>query len=330
MLGYTNDFGNRLRKSIANMEVRVAELNFDGVLPANVTPFTETGEVDYDALQSHIKWLASFDGVKGIVCNGHAGEGLSLTLEERANVVKAMVEASDGQVPIIAGIGGEGTKLAAQEAADAAKAGAQAILLYPAHGWLRFGFQYGAPQDRYRAVAQESGLPQILFLYPHETKATYDLGTILEICDLESVVAIKNGVRNMRRWDTEVPVIRREHPEVKILTCHDEYLLHTMFESDGALVGYGALAPELMIEMLLHAKAHDYDGAKQIHDKLLPLTKAVYHRGSHMEGTVALKIGLVQRGIIPNAVVRSPLLPLGEDAEREVAMALKHAGLVTP
>lgn len=44
---------------------------------------------------------------------------------------------------------------------------------------------------------------------------------------------MKNGVRNMRRWDTEIPVIRRERPDLQILSCHDEYLLHTAFDVDG-------------------------------------------------------------------------------------------------
>ncbi len=107
----------------------------------------------------------------------------------------------------------------------------------------------------------------------------------------------------MRRWDTEIPVLRREHPDLQILSCHDEYLLHTMFDVDGLLVGYGGLAPEPLIELIAAGKAQDYAAARAVHDRLLPVTKAVYHRGSHMEGTVALKIGLRTRGILPNAVV---------------------------
>ena len=74
---------------------------------------------------------------------------------------------------------------------------------------------------------------------------------------------MKNGVRNMRRWDTEIPVIRRERPDLQILTCHDEYLLHTMFDVDGALVGYGGLTPEPLIELIAAGKAKDYaEGAR--------------------------------------------------------------------
>jgi len=172
------------------------------------------------------------------------------------------------------------------------------------------------------------GLPLILFQYPDATKATYNLETQLDIAALPGVFAMKNGVRNMRRWDTEIPVIRRERPNLQILTCHDEYLLHTMFDVDGALVGYGSLTPEPLIELIAAGKAKDYARAREIHDKLLPVTRTVYHRGSHMEGTVALKHGLVARGILEHATVRPPLLPLEAGAEVEIANALRSAGLV--
>jgi 4-hydroxy-tetrahydrodipicolinate synthase len=273
------------------------------------------------------RWLASVPGVTGLVCLGHAGEGTYLTAEEQVAVIATMVEASDG-VPIIAGLTGEGDKVAALEAKRAVEAGASAGLVYPSHGWLRFGYQDGAPQQRYRIIHEESGLPLILFQYPDATKATYNLKTQLEIAAQPGVFATKNGVRNMRRWDTEIPVLRAENPDLQILSCHDEYLLHTIFDVDGLLVGYGGLAPEPLVEFIAAGKAHDYDAARAIHDRLLPVTKAVYHRGSHMEGTVALKLGLKARGVLTSAAVRPPLLDLPIGAEEEITLALKSAGLI--
>ena len=245
--------------------------------------------------------------------------------DEQVALVRNLV--NEVSVPIIAGITGEGTKVAVEEAKRAVDAGATAGLVYPSHGWLRFGYQQGAPQDRYKAIYEETGLPLILFQYPDNTKANYNLDTQLEIAAQPGVFATKNGVRNMRRWDTEIPVLRRENPDLQILSCHDEYLLHTMFDVDGLLVGYGGLAPEPLLELIAAGKAHDYNAARKVHDRLLPVTKAVYHRGSHMEGTVALKIGLRTRGILPNAVVRSPLVDLTPEAEQEIADAIKSAGL---
>ena len=302
-------------------------LDLRGLSPAPVTPFTLDGAVDFPAIQRLGSWLGSIDGVKSLVVLGHAGEGTFMTQDEQARVIRAFVESTNGRIPVIAGITLEGTMVAAEEAKRAVAAGATAGLVYPSHGWLRFGYQKGAPQDRYRAIYEESGLPLILFQYPDATKATYNLETQLEIAAQPGVFAMKNGVRNMKRWDTEIPVIRRERPNLQILTCHDEYLLHTMFDVDGALVGYGCIAPEPLIEMIAAGKAKDYAKARALHDRLLPVTSNVYHRGSHMEGSVALKWALVARGILDHATVRPPLLPLAAGAQGEIAAAMKSAGL---
>ncbi|KAI0191641.1 dihydrodipicolinate synthetase family protein [Astrocystis sublimbata] len=302
-------------------------LDLRGLTPAPVTPFTEDGEVDYSAIQRLGFWLGSIPGVKGLVVLGHAGEGTFLTVEEQLGVIKAFVKSVDNKIPIIAGITQEGTEVAALEAKRAREAGATAGLLYPSHGWLRFGYQPGAPQDRYKRVYEVSGLPLILFQYPDNTKATYNLQTLLDISAQPGVFAMKNGVRNMRRWDTEIPYIRQQRPELQILTCHDEYLLHTIFDVDGFLVGYGNVAPELLVEMIEAGKAKDYPAARRIHDTLLPVTKTIYHRGSHMEGTVALKHALVARGILDHATVRSPLRPLADGAEKEIHDAVSQASL---
>lgn len=302
-------------------------LDLRGLTPAPVTPFTRDGEVDFAAIKKLGSWLGGIDGVKGLVVLGHAGEGTFMTSDEQRRVIEAFVESVKGEIPIIAGITREGDHVAAEEAKRAVEAGASAGLVYPSHGWLRFGYQEGAPQERYRRIHEESGLPLILFQYPDITKATYNLQTQLDIAAQPGVFAMKNGVRNMKRWDTEIPVIRAEHPDLQILTCHDEYLLHTMFDIDGALVGYGCIAPEPLIELINAGKAKDYAKARELHDRLLPVTRNVYHRGSHMEGTVALKWALVARGILDHATVRSPLRPLAEGADREIAAAMKQAGL---
>jgi 4-hydroxy-tetrahydrodipicolinate synthase len=302
-------------------------LDLRGLNPAPVTPFTRDGTVDYPAIQRLGSWLASVDGVKSLTVLGHAGEGTFLERDEQCKVIEAFRKAVDDKLPIIAGITLEGTQVAAAEAKRAVDAGAAAGLVYPSHGWLRFGYQKGAPQDKYKAIHDASGLPLILFQYPDATKCTYDLETQLDIAALPGVFAMKNGVRNMKRWDREIPVIRQERPNLQILTCHDEYLLHTMFDVDGALVGYGCIAPEPLVEMIKAGKAKDYKKARELHDRLLPVTANVYHRGSHMEGTVALKWALVARGILEHATVRSPLLPLAEGAEKEIAAAMRSAGL---
>ena len=300
-------------------------MDLRGLNPAPVTAFNRDGSLDIEANVRIAKWLASFDEVKSLVILGHAGEGTFLTTEERLELIAAYRDAVD--IPIIAGITGEGTKVAAEEAKRSYDAGATGALVYPNHGWLRFGFQKGAPQDRYKAIYQEGGLQTILFQYPAATKANYDLETQFDIAAQEGCVATKNGVRDMKRWYVEIPALKEAQPDLQILSCHDEWLLPTMFDVDGLLVGYGNIAPELLIDLIAAGKAQDYTAAREVFERLLPVTQAVYHRGSHMEGTVALKIGLRHRGLLDHATIREPLKDLGEAAEREIEAAFEAAGI---
>ncbi|MGL4288360.1 MAG: dihydrodipicolinate synthase family protein [Phreatobacter sp.] len=299
-------------------------IDWKGLNPAPVTLFKDNGDVDFRANARLAQWLASIDGVKSLVILGHAGEGTFLTRDEQLELIRVYKDAVD--LPIVAGITGEGTKVAYEEAREKVAAGATAALVYPNHGWLRFGYQKGAPQDRYKAIAQ-SGLECILFQYPAVTKANYDLDTQIEIAALPGVTATKNGVRDMKRWYNEIPALKNAFPDLAIMSCHDEWLLPTMFDIDGLLVGYGNMAPELLIEFLAAGKAQNYPLARKYHEQLLPITRAVYHRGSHMEGSVALKHALRARGLVDNVNVREPLKPLGDAADQEIRAAVRASGL---
>ena len=244
-------------------------MDLRGLNPAPVTAFNEDGSLDIEANVRIAQWLAGFDQVKSLVILGHAGEGTFLTTEERLELIRAYADAVD--IPIIAGITGEGTKVAAEEAKRSFDAGATGALVYPNHGWLRFGYQKGAPQDRYKAIYEEGGLQTILFQYPAATKANYDLDTQLEIAAQDGCVATKNGVRDMKRWYNEIPALREAQPELQVLSCHDEWLLPTMFDVDGLLVGYGNIAPELLIDLIAAGKAQDYAAARKISDQLMPV-----------------------------------------------------------
>ena len=89
-------------------------LDLRGLNPAPVTPFTPDGDVDHAAMAGLGKWLAGIDGVKSLVVLGHAGEGTFLTQDEQVALVRNLV--NEVSVPIIAGITGEGTKVAVEEA----------------------------------------------------------------------------------------------------------------------------------------------------------------------------------------------------------------------
>src|SRR5687768_17616962 len=198
-------------------------MDLRGLTPAPVTAFTRDGDVDHAANAKLAQWLVSHEGVKGLVLLGHAGEGTYLTPDEQVALIRTVVEAVEGKVPIIAGITTEGDKTAAEEAKRAADAGATGALVYPSHGWLRFGFQPGAPQGRYKAVHEASGLQTSRSHPPVIPRASYARPTQLECAGRPGVLATKTGGRNMRRGHPATPARREPSPERRVLSSHDEY-----------------------------------------------------------------------------------------------------------
>ncbi|KAF4629724.1 hypothetical protein G7Y89_g8420 [Cudoniella acicularis] len=88
--------------------------------------------------------------------------------------------------------------------------------------------------------------------------------------------------------ELRIPIIRRERPELQILSCHDEYLLHTSFDVDGFLVGYGNIAPEPLLELLAAGIAKDYNASTT---PVLPLSQRQiqYERREDSKGRVRAK-----------------------------------------
>ena len=151
-----------------------------GVFPATLCPFHQDESIDEDGLREYILELAIVDGIKGVTCNGHTGEIMSLRPSERAQVTRVVREAVDAanaqtgrQVKVISGVSAEGSLEAIDHALAAKEAGADAILLMPPHHWLRFGRKSDTAIGFFQDVAQGSDVPIVVHQYPSWTKAGY-------------------------------------------------------------------------------------------------------------------------------------------------------------
>ena len=172
-----------------------------GVFPATLCPFKEDESIDEDGLRGYLSELASVPGVKGLVCNGHTGEVMSLRPDERLRVTEILVEtvaARGGAVKAVSGICAEGSFEAIDQARAAKAAGADAILLMPPHHWLRFGRTSETAVGFFQDVAAGADIPIIVHQYPAWTKAGYTLDEMLAIIEFPQVVCIKMGTRERR------------------------------------------------------------------------------------------------------------------------------------
>jgi 4-hydroxy-tetrahydrodipicolinate synthase len=301
---------------------------WSGVFAATLCPFGEDFSVDERGLRAYARDLASVDGMKGLVCNGHTGEVMGLRAAERAQVTGIFADEVGRKVRIISGICTEGSFEAIDHTLAAKEAGADAILLMPPHHWLRFGRDFRTAVGFFEDVAQGADLPIIVHQYPAWTKASYSLDEMLALARIPQVVAIKMGTRDMARLGHDYRVLKQEAPDVPILTCHDEYLLESLLAgADGALVGFAGFVPELIVRLVRTALSGDLAGARRIQESVYPLANMVYRFGEPSgDAHQRMKAAMTLQGRFPSMTVRPPLRPLSEEDVQRIKEELVAAG----
>lgn len=293
----------------------VFEHPWSGVFAATLCPFNPDYTIDESGLRAYVRYLASVDGIKGLVCNGHTGEVMGLRTAERARVTRIIADEVGHRVKVISGICAEGSFEAIDQTLEAKDAGADAILLMPPHHWLRFGRTRGTALAYFEDVARAGGLPIIVHQYPNWSKASYSLEEMIALAKMPEVVAIKMGTRDMARLEHDYRVLKREVPDVPHLTCHDEYLLASLLSgSDGALVGFAGFVPELVVALVRAALAGDLAECRRLQEQVYLLNKIVYRFGEpSSDAHQRMKVAMTMQGRFPSMVVRPPLRPLEQE-----------------
>jgi 4-hydroxy-tetrahydrodipicolinate synthase len=167
-----------------------------GVFPAATTQFDSALEVDLTATQSVQKALLR-DGVHGLVLMGTVGEGNSLSAAEKRSVLEAAVEASEGKVPVIAGVSEFTTAAAVSFARDAERIGAAGFMLLPAMVYVPTPAEL---EYHFRTVAAATGLPIMLYNNPPAYRVNIDVATLERLTDVPNIVAIKESSPDPRRF----------------------------------------------------------------------------------------------------------------------------------
>lgn len=301
---------------------------WENIFPAVCIPFKDDYTLDEPEFRSYMKWLSSFDLIDGIVTNGHTGEITSLKPEERARVTRIAVEEAGKKCVIVSGVSAEGTAEAIEQARAAEEVGADGILLMPPHMWLRFGMKQEAVIRYFKDVAASINIGIIIHLYPSMTKAFYPVETIVELAKIPNVKALKMGTRNMALYERDIRILRKEAPDLTILTCQDEFLVSSMFPGvDGALIGFGCCIPELITAAWKAMKNNDMVEARKLQDRIFPMAAAIYGIGEPSgEAHARMKEALKQRGLFRSALMRLPVLPLSAAEIARVTSSLSEAG----
>jgi 4-hydroxy-tetrahydrodipicolinate synthase len=306
-------------------------LEWSGVYPATLCPFHVDESIDEEGLAAYIRDVGAVRGVKGLTCNGHTGEIMSLRPPERdrvTSIVARTVKQLGRPVKVVSGVSAEGSLEAIDHALAAKAAGADAILLMPPHHWLRFGRSKATAVGFVRDVAEGANVKIALHQYPAWTKAGYTLEEMLEIIQLPQVVCIKMGTRDMARWRYDYEKLKEKAPEKAIITCHDEYLLASLLEgADGALVGFAGFAPDLIVTMVEAALDGDLAKAREAQTLVDPLARIIYSFGEpSSEAHQRMKVARWLMGKMSSPTVRRPLRPLTDQQVGRIRTQLEAIG----
>lgn len=290
---------------------------FSGSIVALITPMRH-GEVDFDGLQKLVEFHIQA-GTHGIVSVGTTGECSTLSIDENVKVIKKTVEFAAGRIPVIAGTGSNATSEAitmTKLVSNSGVAGCLSVVPYYNKPTQEGLFQH------YKAIAECTDLPQILYNVPGRTGCDLKPETIGRLAEIPNIVAVKEATGDLSR----LPLIKKLAGDDFIFLSGDDA---TGFESmkqggQGVISVTNNLAAADMAKMCELTLAGKFDEAEIINKRLDAL-----HHNLFVEGNpIPVKWAAHRIGLISEPTLRLPLTTLSEQYHCVIEDALKQAGLL--
>jgi 4-hydroxy-tetrahydrodipicolinate synthase len=290
---------------------------FRGIYAATLTPFAADGSIDEERLAAHFRSVTAEPGIVGILCNGHAGENILLTRQERRRVIEMAAATIGATHIIVSGVVCEATAEAELHSRDAAEAGADAILVFPPFSWA-LSQDDAMALTHHRAIAEASGLPLMLFQAGTSSALAYTPEVLERLVQLPSVVAIKEGSWESNAYDRHRRLVKAVAPHVEMMASGDEHLLSCFaIGSEGSLVSLAAIIPREIVALDRAMREGDLLTARSLHERVQPLANAIYGTAPGGWATARLKACMVLLGQWPSGTPRAPITDLpGAEIDR--------------
>lgn len=292
-----------------------------GIFPPVPTAFGPDGALDVPAFQTHVGRMAAA-GVAGVVALGSNGEAAHLSEDERLRVLEAARAALPPPGLLLAGTGFDGTRPTIAFTRRAAQAGADAaVVVTPSYfrrhidrrGWI----------THYHAIAEASPIPVVIYNMPPYTGVDLDGDVIAELAQHPNIAGLKDSSGDVRKLAALVAAVPNHF---SVLAGSFGFLLAALsVGARGGILALANLAPRACLELAAAAAAGSLEEAERLQQAYQPLNGAVT---AHY-GVPGLKAAMALCRM-PVGPPRSPLLPLGEQDQRELAVLLREAGLLAP
>lgn len=294
--------------------------NLEGVLTALVTPLTENGSVDEPAVARLVEHVLA-GGVNGMLALGSTGETASVDEPGRRALVRAVVAAAGGRVPVICGVAQSHLAAAKAEVAAAAKLGVDAALVTPP-------FYYLIDQPTllafYRSLAADSPIPLLLYNIPQYTKVVADPASVATLAREGSVVGIKDSSRDFEYFEL-VCGATRDLPHFRVFTGSDTMLLASLVMGGaGTICGAANVAPHWVVRIYEDFRRGDLEAAREHQDALVDLVMLL-RRGVF---PATMKAAMEVLGVCGPWPAK-PIAPLDERSKAELRDRMSAWGLLS-
>lgn len=293
----------------------MSEKKITGTGVAIITPFRKDGSVDFKSLEKLVDFLIT-KGVNYLVVLGTTGETPVLSKDEKQAIVNMVVEVTDKRVPIVQGLGGNNTLEVLTCLKNSHFDGVDAILSITPY--------YNKPNQEglyqhYKAIAQNSPLPVILYNVPSRTGVNLTAETTLRLAkDFgKQIIAVKEASGNM----SQVMNILKDKPLGFNVISGDDALTFPLLSlgATGVISVVANAFPAEFSTMVKLAMDGKIAEARKIHFKMLPIIDLVFAEGS----PAGIKAFLDVMGIAPN-YLRLPLVPVSKELYKKIDLVVKN------
>lgn len=302
---------------------------WDGIYPSTVTPLRPDFSLDEAALAAHTRAVAAPEGIVGVLCNGHAGENVYLSREEKRRVAAVTVAAIGAARIVVSGVNAENTQDAVAHARDAMAEGADALMVFAPNNWALL-HDPDAILRHHQAIIDATGAP--IFLFQGSVNAgrtAFPPELLARLAQLPGVVGVKEGSWESAAYEASRRAVQAAAPRVRMMASGDEHLLTCYaIGSEGSLVSLADIIPETIVALDAAMRASDLAAARRHHAIVYPLARAIYGSAPGGWANARLKACLHLLGRIPCAATKPPIGPLPAAETARLAAVLREAGLL--
>ncbi len=286
----------------------MSTLNLKGVGVALVTPFNEQKEINFTEFEKVVNYVIE-GGVDYVVVLGTTGESVTLDKQEKQDLIKACVEVTNKRVPVIAGFGGNDTRSIIYDINHADLTGVDGILSVSPY--------YNKPTqegiyEHYKAIANNTELPIILYNVPGRTASNIRASTTLQLAhDFKNIVAIKEASND---W-MQIFWLAREKPQDFLLISGNDDLIVPQISIgyDGVISVIANATPKHFSTMVHQALDGDFTSARKTVYELDELITYLFEQGN----PAGVKAAMKHLGVCDDHV-RLPLMPINADLRKKI------------